>query len=82
MDEFPITMLANQNVRFGPSVREGKHQLPSMPEGNDNVRSLLVEIIHNLCPFRPDTEKLPQKPDEAGSDGGEHGQLQPVRHLE
>jgi hypothetical protein len=73
-------MLADQDVRMSTSIGEGHHELPSMPERNDDMHPLVIEVIHRFGTLCPDPDGPTEEPDQRGPDRREHVQLEPIHH--
>jgi hypothetical protein len=78
VDQLAVAMLADQNVGVLAPVGQRHHELPPVPERDDDPFPLAIERIQRLGAFGAETQELPENPDGPGDQGGQDSQLQPV----
>ena len=81
-DNFPISVLTDQNLQTRTTVAEENHQLLRVPEREDDRLSLSIERIDRLIaaliqPHRP-LDRANQQPPERGQQGKLDPLLQPL----
>ncbi len=82
MNQLAVAMLADQNVCLGTTVDEGHHELPSMPEGDDQMASSFIQVV-NLAPsFGSDPEGPAQESNSPGPQRGKDRQFNRIPHRE
>lgn len=80
MDELAVPVLADQNIGFLAPIRQRKHELPPVPEHDDQVPVLPVQVLDRLGAPSAQMERLPNEPDQPGPDGRQQGELEPIEH--
>lgn len=68
MDQFSVPVLADQDVRLAPPIGQRHHELPAVPERNDDMPAFAVEPVNRLGSLGPDSDRLAQESDQAFSD--------------
>ena len=48
MDQLAVTVLADQDVELSPSVGQGQHELPSMPESDKDRTAGFPERVNAI----------------------------------
>lgn len=81
MDELPVSMLADQNMSLSSTIGQGHHKLLPVPEGNNDMFTLTVQLINDLSTFRPDTQAPTEHTDEPSDDRRQQPQFDPVHHV-
>lgn len=80
-NHFSVPMPADQDMRPGTAIPQRNHELPGVPEGQDDGLPTPMQGVHPFGPFCPDPHGPPQQTDHAGAEEGQCGQEQPVQHI-
>src|SRR2546422_11004277 len=81
VDYLSIPVLTDEDMRLCSTVGEGHHELPPVPERDDQTPALTVQLVHGLGSFCPDADGLPQESDQTYPDGRDQRLLQPREHV-
>jgi len=73
-DQFAVAMLADQHVHFIPLIDQGNHQLPAMPERQDDMLALAIECLNRCIASNRHAHRLPQQFNHYGADGREQSE--------
>jgi len=75
MDQFAVTVLADQDREPRASVAQRHHELAAVPESDDHATAGLPERPDALGMERAKPHRPSQHPDQRIADGGKHRQL-------
>ena len=80
MDQFTVPVLADEDMGLSPSIGQRHHELPSMPESNNDTPTLPVQLIDLIASLRSDPDDPAKEPDHAGADRREQREFEPMPH--
>ncbi len=64
MDQLAVLMLADEHMGSCATIPNRNHELPAMPEGEDQPVAFSIQRVHVLCAAGLETEHSPEQPNE------------------
>lgn len=81
INDFPVTMLADQNLGVEATVAQGYHQLLPVPECQDDIASFPVYSVNRFESMRLQGHRLAEKPNRSRAEKRQDVEFQCVHLL-